>query len=559
VSSNLQLEKNLVLIVKPSRGAEVVRAYRNISFATADSFKAVLDHGAVVTVRGEETRELRNRVTPLARPFERCVFLPGRRNDVFAQVAETLWVIAGRNDLAWLSLYLDRAPEFSDDGGKTWRGAYGPRLRMWPGGVDQLDEWRRLLIDDRASRRAVGVIFDPARDFVESRDIPCNNWLSWLIRDDRLHLNVGIRSNDAMWGFSGVNAFEWSVLQEMMAFWVNANVGEATFFATSYHIYKRHYDRAHRIVERFYGVSPYDFGISSPRFSTPWPEFAEVLEDWFSAEAELRAAPGRPLREGRAMQDPFLASTLRLLRLKWGALSWTPDQLASELAALPEDDFATAAYEMFGRSKPDLLTAVPQPNIRAFFDACRAAAKDDADTLRAAIKHLHARKNASYASSWKRRGERVSVVPNIARKVDRLQAFVDYGQALEGETVIDTALDLFVYAAKYRLLLAEQAGADRSFLIGGLAEPFSDHDASFNHLVDAAVFIGEDDASLTEQVGRISGLFEQLWPAVEAGAPLADRERLAAALCQASERLIGHLAAADKRTLTEFIHNELRV
>jgi hypothetical protein len=39
----------------------------------------------------------------------------------------------------------------------------------------------------------------------------------------------------------------------------------------------------------------------------------------------------------------------------------------------------------------------------------------------------------------------MSVLPNIARKVDRLQAFADEGMALEGETVLDTALDLYVY------------------------------------------------------------------------------------------------------------------
>ena len=189
----------------------MAQQHRNISYATAESFDAVLSEGAEVAVRGSLTRELRNRVTRIARPNERCVFLPGRRNDVFAQVAETFWVIGGRDDVPWLSRYLPRAPEFSDDGGATWRGAYGPRLRAW-GDIDQLNEWRRLLLRDPMSRRAVGTIFDPARDFVESLDIPCNNWLSWLIRDGKLHLNVAVRSNDAMWVCSSLNAFEWSVL-----------------------------------------------------------------------------------------------------------------------------------------------------------------------------------------------------------------------------------------------------------------------------------------------------------------------------------------------------------
>jgi thymidylate synthase len=78
------------------------RAHRNISFATVEGFDAVLRDGAVVTVRALETKELRNRITSITRPLERCIFLPGRRNDVFAQITETFWVIGGRNDLPWL-------------------------------------------------------------------------------------------------------------------------------------------------------------------------------------------------------------------------------------------------------------------------------------------------------------------------------------------------------------------------------------------------------------------------------------------------------------------------
>src|SRR5215211_6568696 len=116
-----------------------------------------------------------------------------------------------------------------------WRAAYGPRLRNW-NGVDQLAETRRLLLEDVSTRRAAMSLYDPDRDFVQSSDIPCTNWLHWLVRDERLHLTVGMRSNDVIWGFSGVNSFEWSVLQDMMAFWIGAEVGDATFLASSFHL-----------------------------------------------------------------------------------------------------------------------------------------------------------------------------------------------------------------------------------------------------------------------------------------------------------------------------------
>lgn len=540
------------------KGSGMTRAHRNISFATVESFDAVLRDGADVTVRGLQTKELRNRVTRISRPTERCVFLPGRRNDVFAQVAEAMWVIAGREDVPWLALYVPRAPEFSDDDGMTWRGAYGPRLRAWIGDVDQVAEWRRLLLDDRDSRRVVGVLFDPTRDFLtDSKDIPCNNWLSWLIRGDRLHLNVAIRSNDAMWGFSGVNAFEWSVLQEMMAFWVGAEVGDATYFATSYHLYSMHYARAQRVIDRFYGVTPYDFGILPPKFTTSWEQFPATISDWFEAEEGVRTDPDSPPQEGAASRDPFFASTIRLLRLKWGSAGWSAARLENELSALPEDDFAVAAYEFFGRDKPDLLTNISQPNIAAFFRACAAAMKDGSADLKEAIEHLHARKNASYAGSWKRRGERVSVLPNIARKVDRLLAFVEDEKVMEGETILDTTIDLYVYATKYRLFLAEFPDADISPLNGAAPRPFSDHDENFDMLVEAADF-SEKQGSFADQVRSLGVKFEDLWQAADKGAGLSERQDRAADFMSAAESLVPLVAAMEQRALGEFLRQERR-
>lgn len=128
--------------------------YRNISFAAAGSFRDILNSGVSVSPRGGETKEILNRVTVLERPLERFLFLPDRMNDFVAQIAESIWVLAGKDDIVWLKEYLPRAPKYSDDG-KTWRAAYGPRLRRWHGMVDQIDEVRKLLIEDPSSRRAV--------------------------------------------------------------------------------------------------------------------------------------------------------------------------------------------------------------------------------------------------------------------------------------------------------------------------------------------------------------------------------------------------------------------
>lgn len=532
------------------------RNFRNVSFATAASFNDVLTKGALVSVRGKETRELRNRVTTLLKPSERCLFLPGRNHDIFALVAETMWVIGGRNDVPWLGRYLERAPLFSDDGGATWHGAYGPRLRSWSGSVDQLDEWRKLLLGDPLTRRAAGVLFDPARDYVPaSNDIPCNNWLSWLRREGRLHLSVAIRSNDAMWGFSGINAFEWSILQEMLAHWIGAEVGDATYYATSYHIYQDHFRRAERIARAFYGLTPYDFGIPSPPFETPWDEFPEAVSAWFSAEEALRQDHDTELPDSGATRDPLLHSMLTLVRLKWGSAVWSLERLSEELAALPENDFTTAAYERLGRQHPSLLEDMPHPRIAKFFSACRSAKASDDGDLKDAIKRLHARKNLSYAAAWKRRGERVSILPNIARKVDRLEAFLKSGSTMEGETVLDTAVDLLVYAIKYVLFLAEDGVPDPS--LGSLQgpHPFSDFDENFNALLDelSAATSGSDMKALIEAVVAD---FEDLWRAVDSGVEILHRKQKASNLMRKAWELVEAVVIAFPSQASNFIRNE---
>lgn len=77
------------------------------------------------------------------------------------------------------------------------------------------------------------------------------------------------------------------------------------------------------------------------------------------------------------------------------------------------------------------------------------------DDFKLAIKRLHAEKDRAYGGAWKRRGELVSILPNIARKADRLENLVQTGATMRGESLLDTVIDLYVYVEKYRLFLAE--------------------------------------------------------------------------------------------------------
>jgi hypothetical protein len=64
--------------------------------------------------------------------------------------------------------------------------------------------------------------------------------------------------------------------------------------------------------------------------------------------------------------------------------------------------------------------------------------------LREEIRQLNHEKDASCRDAWKKCGEVISILANIARKVDRLTSVLDGGPATADESLRDTAIDLMV-------------------------------------------------------------------------------------------------------------------
>ena len=178
--------------------------YLDISNAFLGQLHNVVYNGDIVNVKGTETKENLFASFTIEHPWDRVMMIKGRNDNIFAKIAETLWVLAGRNDMDFLSYYLPRAPQWSDDG-ETWRAGYGPRLRRWEAihqidkerfgasfankTVDQLKEVVNHLKENKGTRQAIISIWDPAQDWVESKDIPCNNWLHFIERRGKLPLD----------------------------------------------------------------------------------------------------------------------------------------------------------------------------------------------------------------------------------------------------------------------------------------------------------------------------------------------------------------------------------
>lgn len=430
--------------------------YHNYTFQDVnDALPALLmdlrKKGEHVSSRAGGTHELMHVGTTLTSPLNREILVPGRKASVAAQIAETAWVLAGRSDLEWLSHYLPRAKDFSDDG-IGWRAGYGQRLRNWPrrdGSGDTIDQFRWVvdhLKEKHSSRQAVMSIWDPVVDTTPGKDIPCNDWLSFSSRLGLLDLHVAVRSNDIVWGWSGINQFEWSALLEVTAGLLGIGVGSLHFSTTSLHLYDHHLDRAGAIAEAM--SYPIVRGGESPRFdvqalpSRDVDGLDEVLDAWFKVEAEIRAgAPSDAAVD--AFPEPMLRSWLRVLQWWWTGdrdylepIQETNLALATEVGLQPpaRQTILPADYGVRKATEPDLTVSEDSPFL--------------AHTIA-----LHNEKHRAYGDSWKRRGEAVGIMANIARKVDRLG-----GSETSDETSADTAMDLLVYLAKYLVWIREMRG-----------------------------------------------------------------------------------------------------
>lgn len=417
---------------------------RNYIFESMDSALPALcseltDHGALVPSRlGDDTKELRHVGVTLTRPLDREVLAGHRNASIVAQIAETMWVLRGRSDITWLGQYLPRAHEFSDDG-TTWRGAYGPRLRRYGmAETDQLQHVVDLLRADPNTRRAVLSIYDPNIDVHPGKDIPCNDFMSFSLRDGRLDAHVFIRSNDLVWGWSGINAFEWSVVLEVIAWFVGAEPGSLHFSITSLHAYDRHFKRLEKIASAPRVTGGWEQGR---RFNPHGMRFQQLREldlilDWWF-DIEDRARTGNDVHDVIAQfeeqADPLLGGFLRVIASHWlDDNTYMTPLLGTRLAE-------AYSRELWRTQERKTETRVTQQGEHVPNDFDRFVAE------------LHAEKHAAYGDSWRKRGELFSILPNVARKVDRLAS----GKDTTDETQADTAIDLLVYLIKYRIWLAQ--------------------------------------------------------------------------------------------------------
>lgn len=175
-------------------------------------------------------------VTRYENPVERVLFAPERDANPFFHLYESLWMLAGSNELKPVNAIVGRLVDYSDDG-FTLRGAYGYRWRKHFG-FDQLVALIAEFKRSPRTRRGVLVMYDPKADSgIAWKDVPCNTHIYFRNGEEQLDITVCCRSNDAIWGAYGANAVHFSVLQEVVASAIGARVGTYYQVSNNFHAY----------------------------------------------------------------------------------------------------------------------------------------------------------------------------------------------------------------------------------------------------------------------------------------------------------------------------------
>lgn len=184
-------------------------------------------------------------------PQRRILDWVARDGNHFFHHFETMWMLAGREDVASLEFFNSKIGQYSDDG-KILRGtAYGKRWRSHFG-FDQLDAVIRRLRETPTDRRCVLTMWDVRDLQTDTQDFACNMQVIFTTRPEAdtfaVDMLVTNRSNDLIYGSMGSNLFHFSMLHEYVASRAGLRLGTYSQMSTNLHLYLEN-PASQRVVE----------------------------------------------------------------------------------------------------------------------------------------------------------------------------------------------------------------------------------------------------------------------------------------------------------------------
>lgn len=265
-------------------------------------YPALLGASTVRTTRGETTELIATQIE-IKNPRAR-LSRSETRGKMFSALGELLWYLTRDNQLDFISRYVSRYKDETEDG-KTIFGGYGPRL-FAQRKINQIENVIRLLKDKSSSRRATIQIFN-AEDIDGDRhqEIPCTTTFQFLVRDERLHMITTMRSNDAYLGLPH-DVFCFTMLQELIASALHIEVASYFHFVGSMHLYTANISEAQDFVGEGFQQR-----ISMPPMPPGDP--CGAIQTILNAEAAIRN--GAAINLADYPLAPYWLDLIRLLQI----------------------------------------------------------------------------------------------------------------------------------------------------------------------------------------------------------------------------------------------------
>lgn len=251
-------------------------------------------------------------------PRERVLFNSARDANPFFHLFESLWMLAGRDDLAPLLYYNSKMARFTDNG-VTQPDAYGKRWRSYFG-YDQLEHIAHQLSENPNDRRVVLSMWDPMgvaecldsdpdRAVAKSAGVPCNTQAFFDIEEGNiLNMTVCNRSNDMIRGMFGANVVHFSLLHEYMADRIGAEVGRYHQFTNNLHAYTGEGWTPKKWIQAAYWKGsmhdpiPHEYGRSGVKTAT------HLLHDTITFDNEVKEFIDSPFQ---LWKEPFLETVAK--------------------------------------------------------------------------------------------------------------------------------------------------------------------------------------------------------------------------------------------------------
>lgn len=317
---------------------------RNVNDALAQGLRYLNEHGVREESRNGEVLVSPCPVTTMyALPENRVLFSPIRDANPFFHLMESLWMLAGRSDVAWPVFFNKGFSNYSDDG-VVLNGAYGYRWRRHFG-HDQLFDIVKMLKDDPTSRRAVLQMWD-AQDLVTaSRDLPCNTVIYFRVREGCLDMTVSNRSNDIYWGAYGANAVHMSILQEFMAAAIGVKMGFYYQVSNNYHCYTGLDELNSEAAREFMAERSSRADLYSMGGVSSLPLVNSPADQWMADLNEFMQSPLNP----PMLMDSFFTDTAAPMFTSWYKRKMKSSNGLAEAKQIAAPDWRKACVDWIER------------------------------------------------------------------------------------------------------------------------------------------------------------------------------------------------------------------